>query len=168
MAATPRDESGWTIETYSAYNEGLREAEEKFQAERDRRYAEVEQERARALAIKEKADERALNLQAETQAYKDEKANELREQINSERGTYLSRDEYLIQHQALEDKLDTALKPLTSFVTTQQGRAMGVSSTQAFLFAVVTLVIALVTVYALFHTHTVSPTSTVTVTVPSK
>ncbi len=42
----------------------------------------------RALQIKEKADEQALGLARDIQTYKDEKANELRSQIESERGTY--------------------------------------------------------------------------------
>ena len=46
-------EDGWTIATYAAHNEALREAESKFQNERDRRYLEVEAEKDRALQIKE-------------------------------------------------------------------------------------------------------------------
>jgi hypothetical protein len=81
----------------------------------------------RALAIKEKADERALNLQAETQQYKDEKANELRSQIESERGNYVTRD----QHQALIDKFDAALKPLTEFMTSQIASGAGARNYRA-------------------------------------
>jgi hypothetical protein len=96
-------------------------AEEKFQQERDRRYSEVAIEREKALAIKERADETARLLVAENQAYKDEKANELREQISSERGRYLTREEYLTAHTALIDKFDSALKPLSQYVTAQSG-----------------------------------------------
>lgn len=66
----------------------LREADERLYAERDRRYAEVDVEREKALRIKETADLAALQLAREIQTYKDEKANELREQINSERNLY--------------------------------------------------------------------------------
>jgi len=59
----------------------------------DRRYSEVNVEREKALKIKERADEVALGLAREIQTYKDEKANELREQINSERGIYATRNE---------------------------------------------------------------------------
>ena len=65
----------------------------KFETERDRRYAEVNTEKEKALKIKETADLTALQLAREIQTYKDEKANELRSQIESERGTYVSKDE---------------------------------------------------------------------------
>ena len=59
----------------------LQEERDKFNHERDRRYAEVTQEREKALKIKEVADLAALQLAREIQTYKDEKANELRTQI---------------------------------------------------------------------------------------
>ncbi len=73
----------------------LRAADARFQEERDRRYTEVALEREKALKIKETADETARILVAQNQAYRDEKANELRAQIEGERGNYLSRNEYL-------------------------------------------------------------------------
>lgn len=79
---------------------------ERFYDERDRRYSEVSEARAEALKIKEAGDAKALELAREIQDYKDEKANELREQISSERGIYATKDE---------------IKPLTAFVLTQQG-----------------------------------------------
>ncbi len=66
----------------------LRAADDRFAAERDRRYSEVNIEREKALKIKETADLAALSLAREIQTYKDEKANQLREQINSERNLY--------------------------------------------------------------------------------
>lgn len=47
----------------------------------------------RALAIKEQADEKALSLAREIQTYKDEKANELRSQIERERGEMATKDD---------------------------------------------------------------------------
>ena len=55
---------------------------DRIMTERDRRYAEVNIEREKALKIKETADLAALQLAREIQSYKDEKANELREQIS--------------------------------------------------------------------------------------
>jgi vacuolar-type H+-ATPase subunit H len=83
----------WTVGTLAIYSEALRKAEEKFQGERDRRYGEVKEAEEKALKIKERADEVALGLQRETQQYKDEKANELREQIASERNLYVTKDQ---------------------------------------------------------------------------
>jgi hypothetical protein len=98
----------WSIEAYVAHNEALREAEAKFQAERDRRYSEVAVEREKALRIKEQADRDALGLAREIQVYKDEKANELREQINSERGLYITR---------------TEMKPVFDFMASQSAKS---------------------------------------------
>ena len=79
---------GWTLDTLQEHFKALDLANEKFFAERDRRYSEVNIEREKALKIKEEADKAALGLAREIQSYKDEKANQLREQIASERGTY--------------------------------------------------------------------------------
>lgn len=90
---------------------------EKFQVERDRRYAEVTQEREKALKIKEVADLTALQLAREIQTYKDEKANELRTQIERERGNYATRADLL----ALADKIDATIKPLSEFIARSRG-----------------------------------------------
>jgi len=126
----------------------LRQADIRFDEERDRRYAEVGVEREKALRIKEKADDRALQLAREIQQYKDEKANELRAQIESERGVYISREEYTIAHLALEEKLAAAvrsleatIKPITEFIAAQQGRSVGIDNFTKTLIAVVGLVL---------------------------
>jgi hypothetical protein len=104
----------------------LREAEAKFQAERDRRYSELAVEREKALAIKDRADVTALELARQIQTYKDEKANELREQINSERGLYATKDEI----ENAVDRLEAVIKPLSDYVTAQQGREGGTTSAE--------------------------------------
>jgi len=106
----------------------LREADLRFQEERDRRYAEVNIEREKALKIKETADLAALQLAREIQTYKDEKANELREQINSERGLYATNKD---------------IDPIKSYVSSQTGRGLGMYA----LFGVVmTLLMAAVAI----------------------
>lgn len=149
-------------------DEKYQHAEEKFQTERDRRYTEIAIAREKALAIKERADETARILVAQNQAYRDEKANELREQISSERGRYLTREEYSTAHEALADKVDTGLKPLNEFVSAQQGRREGIAGGAAVLYGVIALVVALATVVILFRGHLPpqAPGSTVTVTTP--
>ena len=81
----------------------------------DRRYAEVNVEKEKALKIKETADLAALQLAREIQTYKDEKANELRSQIERERGNYATRNDL----SSLSERIDTAMKPITAFVTAQ-------------------------------------------------
>ncbi len=85
----------WTVGTLAVYSEALRKAEEKFQSERDRRYAEVKIEQEKAIKIKETADLAALQLAASIQEYKDEKANELRSQIEREQGERATKAELL-------------------------------------------------------------------------
>ena len=94
-----------------------------------------------ALQIKETADERALLLQTETQKYKDEKANELRSQIESERGSYATQ----IELRALNDKSEAARRPLEEFVAAQQG---GRSRTAWFVGVILTLTTILVSLIA--------------------
>ena len=110
-------ESGWTIDTLRLYTEAMLRADGRFNEERDRRYTEVALEREKALKIKETADLAALQLAREIQTYKDEKANELRAQIENERGSYASKDDL---RQAVE-KIEVTLGPVANYVTAQQG-----------------------------------------------
>ncbi len=95
----------------------------------DRRYTEVNIEKEKALKIKEEADKVALGLARDIQKYKDEKANELREQINSERGLY-----------ATNEKMDAAFKPINAYISAQQGRSGGLSQGWAVLLGAVGLI----------------------------
>ncbi len=64
-------------------------------AERDRRYAEVAEERSKALEIKQIADAKALSLAAEIQTYKDQKADELRGSVETSQGNRMGRDQVM-------------------------------------------------------------------------
>lgn len=103
--------SDWTVETLKEHIEALRAADQ------------------RALQIKEEGDAKALNLQKETQQYKDEKANQLREQINSERGLYVTKAE---------------LKPFTDYITAQQGASKGLQTSWGYLTGVIGLAIGVI------------------------
>jgi vacuolar-type H+-ATPase subunit H len=103
----------------------LREADLRFHAERDRRYAEVAQARAEALKIKDEADREALRLSRESQTYKDERANNLRSQIERERGDYPTKSDL----KAVEEKLGALIAPLAVFMASQQGAQRGSSAT---------------------------------------
>src|SRR5678815_4709291 len=139
----------------------LREADLRFNEERDRRYAEVAVEREKALKIKETADLAALGLAREIQTYKDEKANELREQINSERGLYATKGDIT----SSVEKLEAQLKPLADYVTSQQGgpRALTTGS----IVSMVGIIAILAGLYFGFRSLEPAPvTPTQTVTVP--
>lgn len=78
--------------------------------ERDRRYAEVQFERDKAEV-----------LRAANQAYKDEKANELREQLGQQRNEYASKSDLA----SALDTINATLKPIIQFVASQQGSRQG-------------------------------------------
>jgi hypothetical protein len=90
---------------------------DKTAAERDRRYTEVKNAEEKALKIKEEADKVALELARQIQTYKDEQHNNLSSQINRERGEYATKADL----QALTEKMDIAVKPLTEFVARSRG-----------------------------------------------
>lgn len=134
---------GWTLEAYIAHNEAIRAKDEQFNNERDRRYTEVGVEREKALKIKETADLAALGLAREIQTYKDEKANELREQISSERGNYATKDDLM----AAVSKLEVMVKPLSEFILAQQGRQQGIGLSANALVTGLFIVIAALGLY---------------------
>jgi vacuolar-type H+-ATPase subunit H len=106
--------------------ESERQADARLAAERDQRYAEVKAAEEKALKVKETADAVALGLQRETQTYKDEKANELREQISSERGRYATKDDLT----AAVREINATIKPLADYVSTTAGRSGGVADSR--------------------------------------
>jgi hypothetical protein len=103
---------------------------DKFDQERDRRYAEVNIEREKALKIKEEADRRALELAREIQAFRDEKANGLLELVKSERGGYATNKD---------------IEPLKAYIAGQTGRGLGMNSLAGWAIALVMAGIALAT-----------------------
>jgi Tfp pilus assembly PilM family ATPase len=148
-------DKGWAIDTLKVlidererYAAELSKREEKFQTERDRRYTELSIEREKALKIKETADLAALQLAREIQVYKDEKANELRSQIERERGSYLTREEFNIQYNNLSQKLDSAIKPLNDFVAANQGERIGKSDSSTTTRWIATTIVAVIAAFA--------------------
>jgi hypothetical protein len=117
----PRTETGQYMsrEEYNA----LSECERRVQAERDRRYTEVAIEREKALQIKQVADEKALTLQAENQTYKEERANNLRDQITSDRGDFATKEDLI----AAVREMVTAFTPTMDWVKQQQGKTGTIS-----------------------------------------
>ncbi len=136
--------SGWTIDTLATHHEVIREMQEKLDQERDRRYAEVATEREKALKIKETADLAALGLAREIQTYKDEKANELREQISAERGNYATKGDL----RAVVEKVEESMKPVQSYVSMAQGQRTGVADSRQMLTWLLGIGLALITLYA--------------------
>jgi hypothetical protein len=135
--------SGWTLDTLAEYTRQRFESDTKLYEERDRRYSEVSQEREKALKIKEQADRDALALARDIQVYKDEKANELREQINRERVLYATHDNV----NAAVSKLEVTIAPLLTFVSQQQGRSTGSKEQWGYIVTIVGLLLVLIGLY---------------------
>lgn len=132
MTPSPK---GWTLDTYAAHSDAMRACEEKFQAERDRRYTEVK-------AAKEQAEHVALVLARQIQTYKDEQANELREQINRERGLYASH----VDLTALAEKFTVMHQPMLEFMASQRGRVGGAGDNRTIIAWVVALLVSLIAI----------------------
>lgn len=114
---------------------------DKWLEERDRRASEGDALRERALTILQTSQETALGLQRDAQAYRDEQANKLREQINSERNLYATKADLT----ATEEKLEALVKPLADALQQGVGSAITKGQLVGYLFAVVavmTLVVA--------------------------
>lgn len=134
--------SGWTIDTLATHYDALRSMQDKLDTERDRRYTEVGVEREKALKIKETADLAALGLAREIQTYKDEKANELREQISSERGLYATKGDLM----AAIEKVDAQLKPINDYIASDRGRGAGSAAMWGYIIGGLSLIVSLITI----------------------
>ena len=145
---TEADVSGWTIGTLRVLQDAIRAGDQAVAAERDRRYAEVSAEKEKALKIKETADLAALELAREIQTYKDEKANELREQISRERGLYATREDLA----AVQREIQATLRPLSDYVTAQQGRATGTEDRRLAIGAVMAIIGGVIGIAAIIVT----------------
>lgn len=110
------------------FDDRLREADQKFDEERDKRYASENELRAIALRIKESADAKALDLASQIQTYKDDKADKTREQNLSERGAYVTHNDLAEVFDKSEKNLIAAigevkniLKPIIDHVAADTG-----------------------------------------------
>lgn len=110
---------GWTIQTLKEHNDALLAASLRFQEERDRRYTEVNIEKEKALKIKETADLAALSLARESQTYKEQQNDALRDKNLSDSGVYATNASVA----GAFEKLEHTLKPIFEFVAGQQGSA---------------------------------------------
>jgi len=151
----------WTITTLYEHYRALRVADDKFQAERDRRYAEVATERALAMKIKETADLAALDLARESQKYKEQQGDVLRDKNLSQTGIYATHSDVAAVAEKMSqsinlvaERMEEALKPLVSYVSTQQGTTRGSEITTGKLYgaiaAVAAIVVIMATIFRLF------------------
>ena len=129
------DVTKWPASLLAYHFLALREADKAFNEERDRRYSEVNIEREKALKIKEEADREALRLAREIQVYKDEKANNLRDQIGSERGSLATKEEL----QAVRGTMAAMVAPLNEFMQMQRGASASLARMVMFIGSLASL-----------------------------
>lgn len=125
----------------------LRESDLRFDNERDRRLSEVAIEREKALKIKEEADKAALELDRQIRAYKDEKQNEFRGALDDLSQKMATRREL----EDAKEQIATLLKPLSDYVTGQQGRTAGIGLSANTLVTVIFVLIATAGLYLSLH-----------------
>ena len=131
---TPKiDATSCGMISYASHNEAMRIAEHRFQDERDRRYAEVNVEKEKALKIKETADLAALSLARESQVYKDQQADVMREKNLAASGVYATNSDLAL----VVEKFEKIVKPIAEFVNSQKGMASGIELTTGKLFGAI-------------------------------
>lgn len=99
------------------------------------------QERERRFDIQREDTAEALRLARTIQDYKDEKANELRSQIERERGNYATKDDLI---KSIE-KVEEMVRPISNWMAAQQGKSSGYNSMWAIIVSVVALAGAILT-----------------------
>lgn len=144
---TEAEVSGWTTDTLRYHLHAIRECDLALDAERDRRYSEAATLRAEALQIKANADSEARILAREIQDGKDEKANNLREQIGSERGMYATKDDLAASNR----EFMAMMRPLADYVTSQVGRTEGITLSAKVLSGLLIACTSIVTLVVLLH-----------------
>jgi hypothetical protein len=113
------ESNGWTIATLKEHIDAMQAANLRFEDERDRRYTEVNIEKEKALKIKETADLAALSLARESQTYKEQQNDALRDKNLAQSGIYATNSDVA----KLFDDFNTKLKPVFDFVVSKQGQA---------------------------------------------
>ena len=143
------DNNIWTLKAYIEHTKALADIEAKFQNERDRRYTEVDIEKQKALRIKETADLAALSLARESQVYKDQQADVMREKNLAASGIYATNadlqnviQQMSSQQQTFADKIEKTLSPLIDFVNQQKGTTVGTQLSAGKIYSTIAAVAA--------------------------
>ena len=155
-------EQGWTVETYVMHNEAMRKSDaahneavrlsdvshsDALRSADDRRYAEVNVEKEKALLIKTTADDEAMRLARESQVYKDQQSDASREKNLAASGIYATNADLaaIVSNTnasitAVVDKIEKSLKPVFEFVSAQQGIDRGTTETKGSMYATIALI----------------------------
>lgn len=129
--------SGWTLDTYIAHNEAMREQEEKFQQERDRRISEVASEHDKALKIKDESDDRALELARQINDLHLAALNGEQSRLLADRERFISRESYDIAQKDFASWRDS----VNASLSMGAGRGAGMAQFYGWIVAGVVLVV---------------------------
>jgi len=158
--------SGWTVETYAVYNEAMRVSDrdhseamrisdvahnEAMRSADDRRYAEVNVEKEKALLIKTTADDEAMRLARESQVYKDQQSDAMREKNLAASGIYATNADLSAVTStlnanllAVSDKIEKSLKPVFEFVSSQQGVNRGSTDSTSKMYTNIAIICSII------------------------
>lgn len=149
------------MDNFASYIVALREDARRFEEERDRRYTEVNIEREKALKIKETADRDAMALARESQTYKEQQSDILRDKNLAESGVYArtadvdaSIEKLGLTVTAQIEALLTKIEPFMSGSISQTGQQQGAKITWGKIYAAITAGAAVLGgFYYLTHPH---------------
>jgi len=123
----------------------LRQLDLKFNEERDRRYAEVDEAREMAVKVKEAAQAQALELARREQEYKDNKASELRDQFGAASGSYVTKDELIRVENNIKEEFKSAIDPIVEYIASQRGKGVGISASVGTIVKIVSVAGTIIT-----------------------
>jgi hypothetical protein len=129
----------WTLPSFIMHTEFRFSMFDRLLHEMDRRYTEVSSAKAEALQIKAEGDRRALELAREMQDYRDQMHNGLLNQLKENAGKYATHAELC----AAVEKLEAVLKPITTYVASQQGKSSGLNAGWGYLVGLIGLLAAI-------------------------
>jgi hypothetical protein len=129
--------------TIRDYFLALRSVDEKLCNERDRRYEEVQVERDKAAALHRQLTDRALELARVNQLAKDVEHNGLIGQLREQRLDLASKTDLL----SAVSKIEVAMEPLKSYVTSQTARGQGLSQWYGWIVAAIASIISILQMF---------------------
>ena len=149
MSSGTGKSKAWTKKSMVIHFGALRKADQEMALERDRRYTEGAGLRAEALKIKETADLAALTLARESQTYKEQQADAMRDKTLGESGLYATNSS--VTHAIAE--LKGWLQPFVDYVAADKGKTKGSEVTWNKIYATIAAIagVAAVFYYSLPH-----------------
>ncbi len=98
----------------------------------DKYQRDIAETREKALELARTAEQRAIDIAAESVQERLNKVNEFREQLSDQATTFLPRQEYSVQHQTLIERLEVAvvtINTLRNDLSAIKGRTIGIMAT---------------------------------------